>query len=71
MKINELSGLYVVKNEKENFTILVVALDYQEATEIAKDYFIDSDMNYEELSVCDFSDINTQFDCDYIITQGQ
>lgn len=71
MKINELSGLYVVKNEKENFTILVAALDYQETTEIAKDYFIDSDMNYEELSVCDFSDINTQFDCDYIITQGQ
>ena len=71
MKINELSGLYVVKNEKENFTILVAALDYQEATELAKDYFIDSDMNYEELSVYDFSDINTQFDCDYIITQGQ
>lgn len=71
MKVNELSGLYVVKNEKENFTILVAALDYQEATEIAKDYFIDSDMSYEELSVCDFSDINTQFDCDYIITQGQ
>lgn len=71
MKINELSGLYVVKNEKENFTILVAALDYQEATELAKDYFIDSDMNYEELSVCEFSDINTQFDCDYIITQGQ
>lgn len=71
MKINELSGLYVVKNEKENFTILVAALDYQEAIELAKEYFIDSDMNYEELSVCDFSDINTQFDCDYIITQGQ
>lgn len=27
MKINELTGLYVVKNIKENFTILVVALD--------------------------------------------
>lgn len=71
MKINELSGLYVVKNENENFTILVAALDYQEAIENAKEYFIDSDMNYEELSVCNFSDINTQFDCDYIITQGQ
>lgn len=71
MKINELSGLYVVKNENENFTILVAALDYQEAIEIAKEYFIDSDMNYEELSVCNFSNINTQFDCDYIITQGQ
>ncbi|WP_419083153.1 hypothetical protein [Phocaeicola sp.] len=71
MKINELSGLYVVKNENENFTILVTALDYQEAIEIAKGYFIDSGMNYEELSVRNFSDINTQFDCDYIITQGQ
>ncbi len=39
MKINELSGLYVVKNENENFTILVAALDYQEAIEIAKEYF--------------------------------
>lgn len=71
MKINELSGLYVVKNVKENFTILVVALDCREAIEIAKEYFMDSHMNHEELSVCDFSDINTQFNCDYVITNGQ
>ena len=45
MKINELSGLYVVENKTENFTILVTALDEQEAIEIARDYFNDSHVN--------------------------
>lgn len=63
--------LYVVKNVKEKFTILVVASNHQEAVEIAKEYFIDSHMNHKELSVCDFSDINIQFDCDYVVARGQ
>lgn len=66
-----MSSSYVVKNVKENFTILVVALDCQEAIQIAKEYFLDSHMNYEELSVCNFTDINTHFDCDYVVTQEQ
>ena len=44
MKVNELSGLYVVENKKENFKILVAALDEQEVMEIARDYFMDSHM---------------------------
>lgn len=75
MKINELSGLYVVENKTENFTILVVALDEQEAIEIAREYFNDSHMDYSNLEVYAFKyafkNIFTNFDCDYVVTKGQ
>lgn len=71
MKINELLGLYVVKNEAENFKIMVVALDVEEAIEIARDYFNDSHMDYSNLKVSVFKDINTNFNCDYVVTKGQ
>lgn len=71
MQINELSGLYVVENTIENFKILVVALDEQEAIQIAREYFNDSHMNYSNLKVYVFRDINTNFDCDYVLTKGQ
>ena len=71
MKINELSGLYVVENKTENFTILVTALDEQEAIEIARDYFNDSHINYSDLETYVFKNIFTNFDCDYVVTKGQ
>ena len=71
MKINELSGLYVVENKTENFTILATALDEQEAIEIARDYFNDSHMNYSDLETYVFKNIFTNFDCDYVVTKGQ
>lgn len=71
MKVNELSGLYVVENKKENFKILVAALDEQEAMKIARDYFMESHMEHENLTVHKFTDVDTNFDCDYIVTKGQ
>lgn len=71
MRINELSGLYVVENKTENFTILVTALDEQEAIEIARDYFNESHMDYSDLDTYVFKNIFTNFDCDYVVTKGQ
>lgn len=71
MRINELSGLYVVENKTENFTILVTALNEQEAIEIARDYFNESHMDYSDLDTYVFKNIFTNFDCDYVVTKGQ
>lgn len=71
MRINELSGLYVVENKTENFTILVTALDEQKAIEIARDYFNESHMDYSDLDTYVFKNIFTNFDCDYVVTKGQ
>ena len=69
MKVNELSGLYVVENKKENFKILVAALDEQEAMEIARDYFMESHMEHENLTVHKLKDDDTNIYCYYIDTK--
>ena len=67
MDITKINGLWVVKNAIENFTVLVAALDKMEAYEIAEGYFFESHMSTEQLSASEFNDINTRFDCDYIL----
>lgn len=66
MKINELYGLWVGYNEEEKFTILICAQDTKEAQEIANNYRLDSHMK-GDFEITEFNDVNTQFDCDYVL----
>lgn len=70
MIITDLNNLYVGYNETENFRILICALDVQEAQEIANEYRFDSNM-CGSFEITEFTDINTHFDCDYVVTGGQ
>ena len=70
MKVNELTNLWVGYNEVENFRVLICALDVEEAQEIADDYCLDSHME-GRFEITEFSNIDTHFDCDYVLTGGQ
>jgi len=70
MKINELTNLWVGTNETENFKVLIVALDREEAQEIANSYCLDSHME-GKFDIAEFDNTETQFDCDYVLTGGQ
>ncbi len=69
MKINELNTLWCATYKKENFTICVLADDIQEAVEVAMEYFNDSqwEVMHEDIIITKFKDMNTNFDCDYVI----
>lgn len=69
MKVNELINLWVGYNEVENFRVLICALDIEEAQEIANGYRFDSGME-GKFEITEFDDINTKFDCDYMISGG-
>ena len=70
MKVTDLAGLYVAYNTKEDFRILVVAQDQQEAMQVARNYFSDSGMNSmpNDIEISEFDDVDTKFDCDYVVT---
>lgn len=69
MKVNDLNNLFVGYNTAERFRVLICALDIEEAQEIADGYRFDSRMEgYFEVS--EFDDIDTKFDCDYVLTGG-
>lgn len=68
MKINELNNLWVA--EASDFKVLVVALDEEEAYDIAREYYFDADIDSDDLEVVQFTKVRTQFDCDYAITGG-
>lgn len=69
MKINELTNLWVGINEAEDFKVLIVALDREEAQEIADSYCLDSHMEGDFI-IKEFLDINEHFDCDYALESG-
>ena len=66
MKITDIKNLYVGYNEKENFRILIGSNDENEADTLAEYYRQDSNLK-GEFKISEFNDINTHFDCDYII----
>ena len=68
MKVTDMTNLYVGYNKKENFRILICALEGEkEAQRLANEYAIDSGM--EEFEIREFGefDTNIHFDCDYVI----
>lgn len=69
MKINELTNLWVGYNETENFRVLIVASDKEEAQEIADDYCSASQMG-GNFTIKEFLDVNECFDCDYALTKS-
>ena len=70
MKITDIAGLYVAYNTKEDFRILVVAQDKEQAMNVARSYFSDSSMYSmpDGIEINEFNDIETKFDCDYVVT---
>lgn len=69
MKIKEMTNLWVGLNEVENFKVLIVALDKEEAQEIANRYCLDSQMS-GSFVIEELSDMSEDFDCDYVLTNG-
>ena len=69
MKINELTNLWVGTNETEDFKVLIVALDKEEAQEIANSYCLDSHME-GSFTIKEILDEHEKFDCDYVLTSG-
>ncbi len=67
MKITDIDGLWVAVNKDENFTALVSAFDCNEALQIAQNYFLKSNVSAENIEIEEFRDIDTVFDCDYIL----
>lgn len=66
MKINDMTNLFVGHNDKEDFTVLICALDTIEAKEIANTYAFDTNLK-GEFVVSEYKG-NEEFDCDYILS---
>ena len=66
MKITDIEGLYVATST-DNFKILVASDDSFDAKTKAENYFGDAGINSENIKVEEFADVNTHFDCDYVV----
>ena len=69
MKVTDLTNLWVGYNETEDFRILILAWDEDEALEVAENYRTDSNME-GNFVVSEFTDVNQKFDCDYAISKS-
>lgn len=69
MRLADMNNLWVGYSRTDDFRICIAAFDAVEALQIANDYARDSGL-YGPFTVSRFEDENTQFDCDYIICQG-
>lgn len=69
MKVTDMNNLWIAIAKKENFKILIVALDKEEAMEVARSYFDDSNMdsNPSNIDILEF-DNDEDIDADYIMT---
>jgi predicted nucleic acid-binding Zn ribbon protein len=66
MLIKDINNIWSAYNKDQNFRMLVVAEDENEAYEIAKEYGKDAGIDGEfEITT---ADINAHYDCDYILT---
>ena len=64
MKVTDLN-LYV--GNYNGFKFLICAYDDKEAEEIAERYREDAGLGDDTLTVTPFDDVNTEFDCDYVV----
>lgn len=71
MKITELNNLWVAFNKDEDFRVLVVASDLEEACDLIREYANDSHLegiwDVKELSEVKDELNDLRFDCDYVI----
>ena len=72
MKITELTNLFVGYNKSEDFRVLICALDSEEAMNIVRGYAACAHLSSDpsDWSISELKDVNTHFDCDYVITSG-
>lgn len=66
MTILDLQNLWVGYNDKEDFRILICAGCKKEAKALAESYRKDSKLS-GSFDIYEFTDVNTKFDCDYVI----
>ena len=67
MKATDMINLYVGYNKEEDFRILICTVEGEkEAQRLANEYALDSGME-ESFEISEFNDIDTHFDCDYVI----
>ena len=66
MLITDMNNLWVGYNKTEHFRILICASDEIEASEIAKSYCEDNNMQ-GTFEIAELKGVNTQFDCDYVV----
>ncbi len=66
MKITDMDGLYVATST-DNFKILVASFDIFDAKTKAENYFGDAGIDSKNVKVEAFTDVNTCFDCDYVV----
>lgn len=67
MKVADMNNLWIGRNEKEDFNVLICANEEKEAQQIANEYAEDAGLT-GEFFIEDF-DIDTRIDCDYILTE--
>ena len=67
MKVNNLDNLWVGYNETENISVLICALDIEEAREIINVYSYEHIID-GEFEISKFTDLNTDFSYDYVLT---
>lgn len=70
MKINDLTNLWVGYSKVDDFRVLICALDEIEAQEIANEYRCDTHLE-GTFEITEFDNLETHFDCDYVLTGGQ
>lgn len=69
MKITDMTNLYTAYNKTENFRIIVVALDKEEAMDIAREYGNDAQLE-GDWKISEFK-LTDKIDCDYVVTYSQ
>jgi hypothetical protein len=68
MKAVDMTNLYVGYNKEEDFRILICSVEGEYgAQRLADEYALDSGMEEESFEISEFNDIDTHFDCDYVI----
>ena len=67
MKINDINGLYVGYSENDDFRVLIIAENKEEATKIADEYIFDANLE-GPMVISDYVDTDTRFDCSYALT---
>ena len=73
MTIDEMTNLFVGYNEYEDMRILICAFDEGEAMEVARDYAMDTGLSSDpsDWTITEYEDVTMDFNCDYVITDGQ
>lgn len=69
MKITEMQNLFSVYDETDNFRLLVLAENADEAKQLARIYATDANLS-NDFVISDEIDTDMNFDCDRVISKN-